>query len=233
MKVKIKRLGKEGPYFQTYDLEVDGTPTVLEILSKIKEDQDPTLAFRAMCRSSICGTCGVKMNGRAVLACKERVKEEEIVLEPLEGFPVLRDLVTDHEGIPRRLKTFRIWLDPREGEVTVLPQDLRATERSSDCILCGICDSVCPPLLEGSTFAGPMAITRFYRISSDKRDALGDKRIEACGSSAFMGCVHCSNCTLLCPKSCMPERWVTVTEGKLAGMGYIQRSGQDFDFLSF
>jgi len=233
MKVKVRRLGEEGPYFHTYDLEVEGRPTLLEILTRIKEELDPTLAFRSMCRSSVCGTCAVKLNGRAVLACRERVGDEEITLEPLDGFPVLRDLVTDHEGILLKLRSFRLWLEPLEENRKVTPEELKAFERPSDCILCGICDSVCPPVLEGSPFAGPMAVTRFYRISSDRRDSLGDSRIERVGTSAFMGCVHCSNCTLLCPRSCMPEKWVTVAEGKLTAMGYIQKSGEDFDFLSF
>ena len=216
MKVNIKRFDGERWEFRTYSVEVSDNPTVLELLIKIKEEIDPTLTFRAMCRSSICGTCGVKVNGEHRLACNTRVSEEEITIEPADGLMPLRDLVTDHGALISRIRSLPSWVKDGGGAS-------RSFTKAWDCILCGICDSLCPPLIEGTKFAGPMAITRFFRSEGDIKEWV----------DLLKGCVHCSNCTLFCPKSCMPERWVTALEGKLEKMGYIQKSGGEFDFLGF
>jgi succinate dehydrogenase / fumarate reductase iron-sulfur subunit/fumarate reductase iron-sulfur subunit len=233
MKVNIKRFDGRDFYFQTYEVPIEGNPTVLEVLGRIKEEIDPSLSFRAMCRSSVCGTCGLKVNGVPALACSTRVSGEELTLEPLEGFRPLRDLVTDQEGLERLMREFSLWVVPRGKGVSTEARPTISNQKGWDCILCGICDSVCPPLLEGSAFAGPMAITRLHRIINDPRDAIGKERLNEEISERLKGCVHCSYCTLRCPKSCMPERWVTLLEGQLRSMGYIQKSGQEFDFLGF
>jgi len=233
MKVKLKRF-KEGSYLlEEFEVTLEGNPTVLEILSYIKENLDPTLSYRAMCRSAICGTCAVKVNGEHRLACNTRVESQEVLIEPVDNAEPIRDLVVSHESIYEPLKLNRAWLLPGERTDSITPQRLRVTAHAWDCILCGICNCVCPPLLEGKTFGGPMLLTRLYKILEDPRDSKGEERLHHIKDLNPQECVHCSNCSIFCPKACMPERWITLMENKLVQKGLIQKKGEDFGFLGF
>jgi len=162
-----------------------------------------------------------------------RVTGEEITIEPADLFPPIRDLVVSHEDIPGRLRKAKLWVIPRQEDLTVTPADIARISRPRDCILCGICDSVCPPLAEGKEFGGPLLFTRFYSVSEDPRDRRGEERLADVVPYNIQNCVHCGNCNLSCPKGCMPERWITLTEGKLVRRGYMDRRGEDFGFLGF
>lgn len=234
MIVKIRRF-KEGRFVtDQYQLDVKEPLTVLEILYRIREEHDPTLSFRVMCRASVCGTCGVKVNGKPVLACNTRVKgEEEILIEPLQEVGVLKDLVVDQERLPRTLKSYRLWLVPGDGTTSVSKESLSKTAKAWDCIACDICNVVCPPLQEGKEFGGPMAFTRAYRITEDPRDTLADERLKDLLTMDPRQCVHCSNCNLFCPKGCMPERWINLIETKLVGAELLSKKEEDFGFLGF
>lgn len=233
MRVKLRKYSEGKFNIQEYELDITGKPTVLEILMRIKEELDPSLAFRAMCRASICGTCAVKVNGQHKLACNTRVEGEEILIEPVDGFKPIRDLVVSHEEIYERLKPARVWFVPKDGNMKLLPEVQRRTAKAWDCILCGICNNVCPPLLEKVDFGGPLLFTRVYKTLDDPRDSLGENRLENLAAFNVQKCVHCSNCNLFCPKGCMPEKWINVIEGKLVQKGYIQKKKEDFDFLGF
>ncbi len=225
MRVSVKRF-KDGEFeVHSFELESKGNPTILEILTEIKERHDPTLSFRAMCRSSICGTCGVRVNGRSVLACTERVTGDEILIEPLEGFEPIRDLVVSHEEIFSSLRRAGVWRGSKES-----PAPPFGSLQAQNCILCGICNSVCPPILEGKNFGGPLLFTKFYAVRGE--EASGGLGLEGIKEENIKGCVHCSNCNLSCPKGCMPERWITILEASMVRMGYIQKEAQDFGFLS-
>ena len=232
MRVKL-RLFRDGDYvLKEFDLEVEDSPTVLEILQKVKE-LDPTISFRAMCRSSVCGTCAVKVNGEHRLACNTRVSGEEVLIEPVDGYAPIRDLVVSQEEIFESMRRSKIWLSPKEENIPLSPSQLAKTSKAWDCILCGICNSVCPPLLEGRDFGGPSLITKLYSVEEDPRDSLGEERLKEVLQLNLQNCVHCSNCNLFCPKGCMPERWITLLEGKLVQKGYIQKKTEDFGFLGF
>ncbi|EDP76587.1 2Fe-2S iron-sulfur cluster-binding protein [Hydrogenivirga sp. 128-5-R1-1] len=233
MKVKLRRFTGREFVTTEYEVETGENPTVLEILTKIKEELDPSLSFRAMCRASVCGTCAVKVNGEHRLACNTRVNGEEVLIEPVDGYIPIKDLVVSHEEIYDGLRRARVWFVPREENLTITPQELNKTSRAWDCILCGICNNVCPPLLEKRDFGGPSLFTKIYRILEDPRDSLGEERLNGLTALNAQNCVHCSNCNLFCPKGCMPERWITVIEGKLTQKGYIQKKTEDFGFLGF
>ena len=233
MKVRVRRFKGKGFVTDEYDLSVEGELTVLELLSKIKEEIDPSLSFRAMCRASICGTCAVKVNGEHRLACNTRVKDEEVLIEPVDGNEPIKDLVVSHEELYSKLSSARIGIVPRENNLSLTPSELTKTSRSWDCILCGICNSVCPPLLEGKDFGGPALFTKLYKTLEDPRDALRGERLKEIVNLNVQSCVHCSNCSLFCPKGCMPERWITVIEGKMSSAGLIEKKSEDFGFLGF
>ena len=232
MKVKL-RLFRDGSFIlKEFEVEAGENPTVLEILQKIKEI-DPTLSFRAMCRASICGTCAVKVNGEHKLACNTKVKGDEVLIEPVDGSVPIRDLVVSHEEMFFSMKRNRVWLLPREENTRLTPVQIARTSNASDCILCGICNSVCPPLVEGKDFGGPALITKIYSIEEDPRDALGEERLKDILGLNLQNCVHCSNCNIFCPKGCMPEKWISILEGKLTRKGYLQKKVEDFGFLGF
>ncbi len=230
MRVRIKRFS--GGVFKTEEFEVDVPEgsTVLDVLFKIKEEIDPTLSFRAMCRASICGTCAVKVNGEPKLACNTKVEGEDLTLEPIDNAVPLKDLVVDQEVVFSRLREGKVWVVPKEGEIGLSAGPLG---RASDCILCGICDSVCPSLLEDRAFGGPSFFTKVYRILEDPRDGKGEERLKDLVPFKAQSCVHCNNCNVYCPKGCMPERWIKLIEGKLSQKGYIQKRTEDFGFLGF
>ena len=234
MKVKVKRF-KEGRFeVSEFEVPVEGRPTLLEVLTKIKETQDPTLSFRVMCRASICGTCGVKLNGKPVLACNTRVEGEEIIVEPLDFFEPIKDLVVSHDPIYESLKAKKVWLIPKEEKAGVSAQDLLKTSKSWDCILCGLCNSVCPPLLEKKPFGGPSLFTKLYKSLEDPRNGSEEVLLKSSLESDPKACVHCSSCNIVCPKGCMPERWITLIETKLLQRGLIKKEEpQDFGFLGF
>ncbi len=231
MRVKIKRFTGEGFRWDEFEVPLEGKPTVLEVLSYIKENIDPTLSFRAMCRASICGTCALKINGQHKLACNTRAEGEEITIEPVDNSKPVKDLVVSHEEIYALLKKSKAWIEPKEEKVEVSQRDLLKTSKAWDCILCGICNNVCPPLAEGKDFGGPMVLTRVYKVLEDPRDGKRDIRLGEIVSLNVQECVHCSNCNLFCPKGCMPERWITLIEGKLLQRGLIRKKMDDFGFL--
>ena len=231
MRVKLRRFREGSFHTEEYSLEdVEGL-TVLELLYRIREELDPSLSFRAMCRSSVCGTCTLKINGEHRLACNTRVEGEEILLEPPDVFPPLKDLVVSQDSIPERLRKAKVWVVPGDREAG--PAEVGRITRPRDCILCGVCDSVCPPLIEGKAFGGPLLFTRFYSVFDDPRDGRGEERLGDILPFNVQSCVHCGNCNLFCPKGCMPERWITLTESRLLRGGYISRKEEDFGFLGF
>ncbi len=230
--VKIKRSDFEG--YREFSLELPQSYTVLDLLTKMKEDMDQSISFRSMCRSGICGTCAVKVNGKPALACNTKLKElgEDIKIEPIDGFYVIKDLVVEHDTLIKRVKSARVWFSPREDAVPVSQEILNITEKSWECILCGACDSVCPVLLESPSFGGPMAFARAYKLFKDKRNKDTEELSMKLKELSINACTHCRNCSFVCPKIVMPEYLIKVEEDILAERGYTQQAG-GFEFLSF
>lgn len=231
MKVKIRRYPTGIEEFQ---IETSESLTLLDLLYKIKETLDPTLTFRNMCRAGICGTCAVKMNGKPVLACSTRISptEEEIQLEALDGYKVIRDLVVEHENIILKLKNYKAWYHTSEPIPKIGEDIVQITSRSSECILCGICDSVCPVLSISPLFGGPLILTRLYKLVLDPRNKEQEGTIKRLQSLRPELCTHCMNCSYACPKRLMPEALIKEEESILVNKGLIKKQ-EGFDFLSF
>ncbi len=182
--------------------------TFLSALQRVKENQDESLSFRHFCRAGICGTCAVYINGFPKLACKEQVLSyvlngQEVLVEPLKNFKVLRDLVVDHEAIPKKLKELSLWVKAKSEEVRIDPQISRDIENSADCILCLSCQSYCPQVLE-SAYAGPLFFAKFYRFFLDPRDNENKRRIAQAFEGRLYHCLSCNKCNNTCPKEVEP-----------------------------
>ncbi|RMH79422.1 MAG: succinate dehydrogenase/fumarate reductase iron-sulfur subunit [Acidobacteria bacterium] len=210
LKLRIKRQEKDlDAYYQSFEVPYQEGMTLLSALQKIKEDTDQSLAFRHFCRAGICGTCAVMVNGFPKLACKEQVLPyvlfgEELVVEPLKNFEVIKDLVVDHERAIDRMKRLQLWIKEFQGDPRIPPYISSKIEGSADCILCFACQSYCPQVLE-ERYAGPLFFAKFYRFYSDPREDRKELRsIQAVKEGNLYHCLSCNKCNNVCPKEVQP-----------------------------
>ncbi len=205
----------EEGHYQRYTVRIpnEQLTTILDVLLKIQTEQDPSLAFRYACRVSMCGSCGMVINGRERLACKTVVadlKEKEIHLRPLNHFPVVKDLVVDMEPFFERYRAALPFFEPAAEtcEPAVIPPDSRERRDiglSTECIACGCCVSSCTMVYHHEAYCGPAAINRAFTLVADSRDGLRRERLAA----VLESCYHCRtefNCTDVCPKDISPTR---------------------------
>jgi len=170
------------PYPQSYSMVVRENQTILDLLMDLAADHDPSVAFRRACRSGICGGCAVSINGKPKLACETLVSTVlnggEITIAPLPHFRVLKDLVVDIDRFLDSLRNVVPWMVLRPGYDGRMSQtEVRHLAKSSECILCGICqaDETVP---EGDPRAqlNPAATVKAFRLAFDPRDLLGAER---------------------------------------------------------
>lgn len=185
---------------------------VLDLLLAIQREQDPSIGFRFSCRVAMCGTCTLRVNGRAALACKTRVEQdwEEVCLDPLGGLPVVRDLIVDMKPF------FDEWARAKPYFVPIASMDKPAVIRSDaaerrlinphqDCITCGACYSSCGLADFRRDFLGPAALNRAMVLIADSRDAAGRERLDlVTGSDGVDRCHYIYGCTAVCPKDLDP-----------------------------
>lgn len=222
---------------KVYDIEkIEKRTTLLELLDYIKFYKDISLSYRVQCRASICGTCGIKVNGQSVLACKTKVIDVaingEILIEPLFNMEVIKDLVVNHDEFLLKLKNAKAWFVPKEHFDKVYPEDLSLYDKETDCILCGLCYSVCPVFQTDKNFGGPINFVKIFRFWKDKNDALQDERIEIAKNNNITSCIHCKYCTFTCPKQIPVENDILQIEffGKQKGIIQQQNFGFNFGF---
>ena len=214
MKVKLKIFRfnperDEQPYYQTFDVDAEPTDRLLDCLNRIRWEQDSTLSFRMSCAHGICGSDGMRMNGICGLACQKLVKDfkDEILIEPLPVFKVIKDLVVDLDPFFEKYNAIKPYLmtkGPPPGEER--RQSLDAHHQFEDalrCILCACCTASCPinQSKETGAYVGPAALVRAFRYLFDSRDEGAGERI------AFLdhphgawGCQTLWKCTEVCPK---------------------------------
>ena len=198
--------------------EVAEGVTLLEALTSIKTTKDPTLTFRSGCRSSVCGSCAMRVNGREVLACTYKPNDGDLV-EPLRFAPVVKDLVVDQSAGFETLGRAKVWLERFEPDATVSPEDEKRTERQSDCILCHSCYSACPVFETNPAFLGPFALTRDWRYVADPREGDVESKIDAIQQSGIWDCTLCGECTAVCPEGIDPKSDILMLRTKSTQMG--------------
>ena len=221
------------PYYKEYALEDYPGMTVLNALIKVKSDIDGTLSFRRSCRSAICGSCAMKINGISKLACKTQVSAEiekfgMILVEPLANMPVIRDLITDQEEFFDKIKDINPYLlgqredeghngfhSLKEGEKIIQPlyfkaefQNLTGNNDTPNCILCECCYSECEGVVGNKKYLGPAALAKLYRYSEDPRDndRNGARLVSGSKPDGMWDCVHCQSCQEFCPKGISPVK---------------------------
>jgi succinate dehydrogenase iron-sulfur subunit len=216
---------KRGAYWESFDVELDPTLSVLDGLLQAKNDQDGTLSVRCSCRAAICGSCGVKINGQSTLACKTQLGEAadeaqrmsrsdepvEIVVEPMGNMPVIKDLVTDMESTHwEKFRRVTPWLlpsgPPPEREYIVPAEAMVDVTQSVACIQCGACVSSCLSMEADPDFIGPAALAKAYRFVGDPRDGQTTERLYDLANDphGMYDCTHCFSCIDACPKGVAP-----------------------------
>ena len=204
------------PYFQTYEVPFREDWVVLDALNWLKDNEDGTLTYRWSCRMGVCGSCGMMVNGTPKLTCAAFLRDyhpEPIRVEPLENFPVERDLVVDMDSFMEKLQSIKPWIVRKdseekplsEGEYKQSPAELATYKQFSMCINCMLCYAACPVAGLEPEFVGPAAIALGMRYNLDSRDQGYEERQEIIAShEAIWQCTFVGECTTVCPKNVDP-----------------------------
>jgi len=203
------------PTFQTYDVPYNKEWVILDALNYVKDQLDGTLTFRWSCRMGVCGSCGMMVNGTPTLTCavplSDYVSSEPIRIEPLQFFPIIRDLVVDMNSFLGKLSSVKPWIirddekPPAEGEYRQTPAELDVYKQFSMCINCMLCYSACPVVGLEPEFTGPAAIALAQRYNLDSRDQGAAERMAVLNEHEGMwGCTFVGECTKVCPKNVDP-----------------------------
>ncbi|WP_326797969.1 succinate dehydrogenase iron-sulfur subunit [Streptomyces sp. NBC_01808] len=209
---RIRRFNPEAAaesYWEDFNVEIDPKERVLDALHKIKWDMDGTLTFRRSCAHGICGSDAMRINGRNRLACKTLIKdlapEKPILVEPIKGLTVQKDLIVDMEPFFQAYRDVMPFLVTHGNEPTrERLQSAADRERFDDttkCILCAACTSSCPVFWNDGQYFGPAAIVNAHRFIFDSRDEAGEQRLEILNDKdGVWRCRTTFNCTDACPR---------------------------------
>ncbi|AVV33717.1 MAG: succinate dehydrogenase iron-sulfur subunit [Cobetia sp.] len=219
LQVSIYRYNPEtdtAPYMQEFQVDTQGRDLmVLNVMEMLKE-QDSSLAYRRSCREGVCGSDGMNMNGKNGLTCvtalSEVVKDNKLVLRPLPGLPVVRDLVVDMSIFYKQYERIQPYLlnDTPAPAIERLqsPEDRDKLDGLYECILCACCSTACPSFWwNPDKFVGPSGLLQAYRFLADSRDTATKERLsELDDPFAVFRCRGIMNCVAVCPKGLNPTR---------------------------
>ncbi len=205
---------EDEPTFKMYEVPYREDWVVLDALNHVKDQIDGTLSYRWSCRMGVCGSCGMMVNGEPKLTCAAFLRDyypETIRIEPLNYFPVIRDLVINMDDFLHKLTEVKAWLVPKEdkpvseGEYLQTPAELAHYKQFSMCINCMLCYSACPVVGQHPEFLGPAAIALAQRYNLDSRDGGADARADVIFSDeGIWDCTFVGECTEVCPKNVDP-----------------------------
>ncbi len=210
------------PYMQDYQLALEPTDVMLlDALVRIKE-QDDTLSLRRSCREGVCGSDAININGKNGLACITKLTEvkEPVVLRPLPGLPVIRDLIVDMTQFFKQYHSIKPYLINNDAEPDrerlQSPEDREELNGLYECILCACCTTSCPSFWwNPDKFVGPAGLLQAYRFIADTRDQAVNERLDdLIDPYRLFRCHTIMNCTDVCPKSLNPA----VAIGKIRTM---------------
>ena len=212
--LRFEPSGNAAPRFQSYQVPFDDDMSVLEGLQYIKDHIDGSLTFRWSCRMAICGSCGMMINGVPALACHSFLRDyfpAALRIEPLEHFPIIRDLVIDQSGFLNQLEAVRPYLIPRQdiplaaGPHRQTPRQMEHYYSYSQCINCLLCYAACPQYGLDPGFIGPAALALLHRYNADSRDQGWSARRDIVNAEqGVWSCTLVGYCSEVCPKDVDP-----------------------------
>ncbi len=217
--LSIRRYDPESggpPYWSDYEVDLEGHRSVLDGILQAKDREDASIGIRCSCQAAICGSCGVRVNGRARLACNTKLRDVQpdngpITVEPMGNMPVLKDLIVNMDAVHwKKVQRVVPWLIPAgdspEREYVVPPETMIDVTQVVACIHCGACVSDCLSLEVDPLFIGPAALAKAYRFVGDPRDSQTEQRLRDLAEDphGIYDCTHCFNCIEVCPKGVAP-----------------------------
>lgn len=219
LKVEVYRYNPESdkaPHMQSYEVDTQGKDLmVLDVMELLKE-QDSSLSFRRSCREGVCGSDGVNISGKNGLACvtplSECVKNNKLILRPLPGLPVIRDLVIDMAQFYEQYSKIEPYLqnDTPAPAIERLqsPEDRAKLDGLYECILCACCSTSCPSFWwNPDKFIGPAGLLQAYRFLVDSRDTADEHRLSGLDDPfSVFRCHGIQSCVAVCPKGLNPTR---------------------------
>jgi fumarate reductase iron-sulfur subunit len=226
LKVSVWRGDAEGGSLQRYEVPARENQTVLDVVTHIQRELDPSLAYRFACRVGMCGSCAMVVNGRARWTCRTHVKKVarhgELELRPLSNLPVIRDLATDMAPFFDKWARARGTFQPKDAQDGAVPEEFhivppaspkrQAADAGIECIGCGVCYASCDIVAWNGEYLGPAALNRAWTLVNDVRDGARQERLEAvAGDAGCHACHSTQSCTERCPKGIDPS-------GAIAGL---------------
>ncbi len=247
--LKIRRFDPqsgEAAYWDEHTVEMPETQSVLDAILKVRDEDDGSIGIRCSCQQAICGSCGVRMNGKPGLACnthlevaaqrghgtgwnppEEGQRSTVITVEPMGNMPVIRDLIVDMDAVHwRKIERVTPWLinkEPVPEREYIVPHDnMVDVTQTMACIQCGACVSDCLSMEIDPGFIGPAALAKAYRFVGDPRDAEHSERLTDLSEDehGIYDCTHCFNCIDACPKGVDPMSQI---------MRLRRKAGSDFE----
>ena len=251
--LKIRRFDPksgEAAYWDEHRVELGARNSVLDAILKVRDEVDGSVGIRCSCQQAICGSCGVRMNGKPGLACNTHLEEAAarvhgtgwnpadgedgqnppegiIEVEPMGNMPVIRDLIVDMDAVHwkkiQRVTPYLINREPvPEREYIVPHENMVDITQTMACIQCGACVSDCLSMEIDPLFIGPAALAKAYRFVGDPRDAEPAERLKDLSEDehGIYDCTHCFNCIDACPKEVAPMSQI---------MRLRRRAGGDFE----
>jgi fumarate reductase iron-sulfur subunit len=228
MKINIKRLSKDKVLEdKVYQYETNEN-NLLKALYDIKINIDSTLTFRCGCKSGVCGSCVLRVNGIEKLACKTRIKDSDLI-EPIRNSNIIKDLVVDVSHETFLIKKTNSFLEENQ-EIDISQKDVKIIDLQSNCILCNSCYSACPVYDINKDFLGPFALTRALRYINDKKNASSANIVSSIQTNGIWDCTLCSACTLVCPQGIDPKADIMQLQNISVQNDYTNPNLQTFDF---
>ena len=225
MRFQIYRFNPDqdsAPHMQEYDIALEPTDRMLlDALMRIKTVDD-TFSFRRSCRVGVCGSDAMNINGKNGLACITPLADvqEPVVIRPLPGMPVIRDLIVDMSQFFKQYHSVTPYVindTPRpDGERLQLPEDREELNGLYECILCACCSTACPSFWwNPDKFVGPAGLLQAYRFIADTRDHATNDRLDNLEDPyRLFRCHSIMNCVDVCPKNLNPTKAI----GKIKGL---------------
>ncbi|MDX6546712.1 MAG: succinate dehydrogenase / fumarate reductase, iron-sulfur subunit, partial [Gaiellales bacterium] len=201
---------------ESHTVDMPEEATLLDVLDTIKDEVDGSLTYRKSCRMAVCGSCGMRMDGAAVLACKTPMKPlvdagHTATISPMGNLPVIKDLVVDMDPFWDKFRAVKPYLDEGDGDAPVKEWRVQQAEldrimKEALCIQCGCCVSECQSMEADPDFLGPAALAKAARFVGDVRDRGGKQRLELYnGPHGVWDCTRCYFCQERCPKGVDPR----------------------------
>jgi len=216
----------EAPYLQSYEVPYNDDWVVLDAINYVKENLDRTLSYRWSCHMAVCGSCGMLVNGEPSLSCSTFLRDlpNRIRIEPLQNFPIERDLVVVMDDFMTKLSSVKPYIvskeekNPDDGEHLQSPAELAQFKQFTACINCLLCYSACPQYGLNEKFVGPAALALAHRYNLDTRDVGRSAREEVVASNpGVWECSFVGACSDVCPKTVDPA--AAIQQAKIAATG--------------